>query len=80
MVTKPQDKQENMTTPEVEKLTEEQVDAAIEAQLTLAKTAFAEAERIAQEAGVTFSFEIGDGYGTYYGRNGYWDGWQGSSC
>jgi hypothetical protein len=65
-----------MTTEE-KVLTDEQATAAITAQ----------AERIAKEAGVRFSFEIGDGYGTYYthkdrngNQTGYWDGWQGSSC
>jgi hypothetical protein len=75
-----------MTTEE-KVLTDEQATAAITAKVEIAQAAIKEAERIAAEAGVRFSFEIGDGYGTYYthkDRNGkptgYWDGWQGSSC
>jgi LmbE family N-acetylglucosaminyl deacetylase len=56
-------------------------------QTKIAREALAKAEAIAREAEVSFSFEIGDGYGYYEtwkdreGKvEGYWDGWQGSNC
>lgn len=62
-------------------------NAAIHEQLTIAREAFKKAEELARENELSFSFEIGDGYGyyeTYKNRDGsvdgYWDGWQGSQC
>lgn len=61
--------------------------ALIAEQTQLAREALKKAEEIAREHRVSFSFDIGDGYGyyeTYQDREGnvegYWDGWQGSSC
>jgi hypothetical protein len=80
-------KQERIMTIAIEQELKKSALALIAEQTQIAREALAKAEEIAKLHSVSFSFEIGDGYGyyeTYKDRNGdttgYWDGWQGSSC
>jgi hypothetical protein len=71
-------------------ITKEQKQEAVkkvDEQLNIARTAIKEAERLAIEFKVDFSFSVGDGYGDFETNEsrdgtvyGEWYGWQGSNC